>query len=266
MTNDNESKINKGLKIVDEAKELEKNKTYDMAAKKYKEARELFKEIGQSKLYAQCLVAFAMNMIKYYHSVRDIEGLSEDVALFYVDKIEVALNKADLKKIDKYDVLINAYSELGKIFESVNMVYEKNEAYFKKTSLYHKYFWNRVKQKGRNLKSKIRDFSNFFSRLYFHLFCGHGERPLRIFAWIILTNLLFSSIFKLFNLIEFTDPAKPLCFWQSFYFSVVTFTTLGYGDIVPKGPTGQLFISIEVFIGYFMLGTLIAFFYNKMTK
>ena len=43
------------------------------------------------------------------------------------------------------------------------------------------------------------------------------------------------------------------------YFSIVTFTTLGYGDFYPK-PEMRLFTASEALVGYFALAALIALF------
>ena len=48
------------------------------------------------------------------------------------------------------------------------------------------------------------------------------------------------------------------------YFSVVTFTTLGYGDILPISPLGKIMVIAEVSIGYIMLGLLVAIFSQRM--
>lgn len=51
-----------------------------------------------------------------------------------------------------------------------------------------------------------------------------------------------------------------------FYYSVVTMTTLGYGDIVPNSTLGQILVIVEVCIGYMMLGGLISIFANKLAR
>jgi hypothetical protein len=51
-----------------------------------------------------------------------------------------------------------------------------------------------------------------------------------------------------------------------FYYSVVTLTTLGYGDIVPNSTLGQVLVIVEVCIGYMMLGGLMSIFANKMAR
>ncbi len=59
---------------------------------------------------------------------------------------------------------------------------------------------------------------------------------------------------------------EPLTFWNSFYFSVVTFTTLGFGDVVADNATARLLVTLEVIFGYLMLGGLISIFANKLAS
>ena len=50
------------------------------------------------------------------------------------------------------------------------------------------------------------------------------------------------------------------------YYSVVTFTTLGFGDIIPKTNWARLAVGAEVVLGYVMLGGLISIFANKLAR
>jgi hypothetical protein len=61
------------------------------------------------------------------------------------------------------------------------------------------------------------------------------------------------------------QPEQP-SFKTSLYFSVVTFTTLGFGDVTQTGDWGKLVVGIEVVLGYIMLGGLIAIFGNKFIR
>lgn len=74
----------------------------------------------------------------------------------------------------------------------------------------------------------------------------HGHE--QMYSDGLTPNLLVSSAFNWFT------PA---------YFSVVTFTTLGFGDVVPLNFSAQLFVSLEVISGYFMLGGLMTIFAEK---
>jgi hypothetical protein len=51
-----------------------------------------------------------------------------------------------------------------------------------------------------------------------------------------------------------------------YYFSIVTLTTLGFGDVQPFGRTGEIWLAIEVILGYVMLGGLISIFANIFAR
>jgi hypothetical protein len=50
------------------------------------------------------------------------------------------------------------------------------------------------------------------------------------------------------------------------YFSVVTFSTLGFGDIIPCSTAAFVLTGLEVFTGYFMMGGLISIFATKLAR
>ena len=51
-----------------------------------------------------------------------------------------------------------------------------------------------------------------------------------------------------------------------FYYSIVTHTTLGFGDVTPKTLTGQVFVTIKVVFGYVTLGLLISILANRVAR
>ena len=50
------------------------------------------------------------------------------------------------------------------------------------------------------------------------------------------------------------------------YFSIVTFTTLGFGDVVAANTSARILVTLEVMFGYIMLGGLISIFANKLAS
>ncbi len=52
---------------------------------------------------------------------------------------------------------------------------------------------------------------------------------------------------------------------NSIYFSVVTFTTLGYGDISPHG-FARFIAAFEAFMGSFTMALFVVVFVKKMTR
>jgi uncharacterized protein YjbI with pentapeptide repeats len=54
--------------------------------------------------------------------------------------------------------------------------------------------------------------------------------------------------------------------FTAFYYSIVTFTTLGFGDITPVTNCAAALIMGEVILGYIMIGGLISIMANKISK
>lgn len=266
--NGRELNINEGLEIANKAKDLEKNLCYNEAAQKYKEAREFFKKIGEDKLFAKCLAAHAENMIKYYLSIRDIEAYSHNIIDFYIKKIkEIKSLPLKLSKLDIYDISITEFHELEKIFKNNYMNDLRDKVYYEKTKLYHRQFWEKARNQ-KNLWQKSKNILYSILHLFFNIYCGHGALIIRPIGFSLSIVFLFSLFFCCFSLIDYANPTmgNPIGWLQSLYFSVITFTTLGFGDIIPINCIGQALATIEVMLGYLLLGTLIAILIRRITR
>jgi len=55
-------------------------------------------------------------------------------------------------------------------------------------------------------------------------------------------------------------------FLETLYFSIVTFTTLGFGDLAPKPGFFQLFASFEALLGAIFMAMFIFVFARKMIR
>ena len=89
-----------------------------------------------------------------------------------------------------------------------------------------------------------------------------GRSFTRWSLWTVLIMVLFGIAFQ-FVPMDYGDYQTPL---SSFYYSVVTLTTLGYGDVLPAAMSAQVLAMLEVVIGYVMLGGLLSIFANKMAR
>lgn len=76
--------------------------------------------------------------------------------------------------------------------------------------------------------------------------------------------LLFALIYTIFDWL-LTDQFnnKNINFFEFIYFSVVTATTLGYGDIHPIGSIAQIFVVLEVLIAIGTLGLALSAMWQK---
>ena len=93
-------------------------------------------------------------------------------------------------------------------------------------------------------------------------FFGYGEKPLRPLlaglVVVIICALLFWAL-------EGVRPNAPCSLGSCIYFSVVTFTTLGYGDLQPV-PNMRWLSGIEAFLGAALMALFIVTLARKFTR
>lgn len=88
-------------------------------------------------------------------------------------------------------------------------------------------------------------------------------------AWSVGIACVFAGVYRVFlqDAFKVTFAKIPeIGFWDYLYYSVVTFTTLGFGDIVPTRLSARIVVMAEVIAGYVMLGGLISIFANKLAR
>ena len=89
-----------------------------------------------------------------------------------------------------------------------------------------------------------------------------GRSMVRWCLWIVILAFFFGWMYTFVD-IDYGDHRTSI---SSLYFSVVTLTTLGYGDVTPVSISGQVVAMIEVITGYIMLGGLLSIFSNKIAR
>lgn len=80
-----------------------------------------------------------------------------------------------------------------------------------------------------------------------------------LIAAVEVTAMLvsFAAVYQQIGIIDATGAETEVVneFWTSLYYSVVTFTTLGYGDFYPQG-VGRALAGMQALTGYLVLGLL----------
>jgi hypothetical protein len=110
-------------------------------------------------------------------------------------------------------------------------------------------------------KTWIKYKTRYMLSLIEELIWGYGERPIRILLSSVFALLVYGYIYyKLFN---YHCTTQTYSLTDCIYFSVVTFTTLGYGDITPKTDMQKIICGSEALLGALFLGLIVAGFANK---
>ncbi len=89
-----------------------------------------------------------------------------------------------------------------------------------------------------------------------------GRSFLRWGLWTVCLAAVFGVIYTFVEL----DPGAHETALTPLYYSIVTLTTLGYGDVLPASGAAQAVAMVEVILGYVMLGGLLSIFANKMAR
>ncbi|MEE8436436.1 MAG: ion channel [bacterium] len=178
------------------------------------------------------------------------------------------LRAGEAKREGRMDVAIDLYLEAEEIYRYLTKITEQRGHFNQAGHFYHKEKIMRRMQMRR--WSKIWCWSKLVD-----LLCGYGEAVDRVIIFSLLVMLDWAGIFFFLGV---KGPGGPLAFnsgaswgdnlsafFQCAYFSVVTFTTLGYGDITPTGLT-QFFAAAEAFIGAFSMSLFVVVFVRKMIR
>jgi len=123
------------------------------------------------------------------------------------------------------------------------------------------------------LEAKLEDSKKSrWSRFWMFLWgitCGYGSNIWLWIFWSWFIAFIYGLTYWLAgdSLVKIVVnlPGNPGWF-KYFYFSIVTFTTLGFGDVVPVSGLGEFIVATEVILGYVMLGGLISIFTNKLAR
>ena len=89
-----------------------------------------------------------------------------------------------------------------------------------------------------------------------------GRSLTRWTLWSVFIAGVFAGIYTQVDL----DYGAHETWLSPIYYSVVTFTTLGYGDVLPASVAAQVVAMAEVVLGYVALGGLLAILADKLAR
>jgi len=127
-----------------------------------------------------------------------------------------------------------------------------------------------------------KDFKKWIISAFSNLIYGYGEEPRNVVTIGLVIIFIFALLFSFIGIgsPEFIELKGPIIqevpgndieiifkgflqnriikhFFKSLYFSLITFTTLGYGDLRPLEGCGRMFAGIEAFIGAIMMALFV---------
>ena len=119
----------------------------------------------------------------------------------------------------------------------------------------------------RDLLRWLRTCARYANRLFWEKSCGwcvklsvlsRNAVVLTLIAW--WANFSYREAFGLMRNGEVIST-----WWDALYFTAVSLTTLGYGDIVPTTSAGQVWASGQTFFGFFLLALLASTLFRRIS-
>lgn len=120
----------------------------------------------------------------------------------------------------------------------------------------------------RHSENEISTLTYYKSKLwhFFHFVTsGYGLKLYRVLLTLLFVVLTFSVINYIFR-DEFFAQGNICTFFDSVYFTLVTLTTLGYGDITPTTQPGRIVIIIQTVIGISVISLFLSSITSKVVR
>ncbi len=209
-----------------------------------------------------------------------IKGCLRGADMRCADLKNARLREADLREADFTEAVLQS-SDLsmsrveGANFSNADM----RDCRLRLISGYKKAMWigtdlRNVNFAGAYLMRRFASDQNFLkefkeagriSRIVYYLWlitsdCGRSMA--RWCIWIVMLIFFFTWLYSMVGIDYGPHPTSI----SNLYLSVVTLTTLGFGDVIPSSALGQVIVMAEVITGYIMLGGLLSILSNKMAR
>jgi len=148
--------------------------------------------------------------------------------------------------------------DFGEFFYRAAKTGSRNIGQYRQEGDYHRFEMDAIRKQQKWFKRGW----NFIFQKFLH---GYGERPFNVAGFALFIILFFSVMFSVFGIEEQGNPALVHHYWTCLYYSVVTFTTLGYGDFHPIGGT-RILAAAEALMGVFLMALFVVTFARRWRR
>jgi len=187
---------------------------------------------------------------------------------FYGTKLEGArIRGADIFEAHLDEANWGSYiigEEKKKDFYFAENIYRRLKQWYTNAGVYDiagEFFYREMEAKRKSMKWWPQPWHRAWVE-FVSFICGYGERPYRVILWAALVVLGLALIYFAIG-----STWKWWAFWNSLYFSAVSFTALGYGSWLQATNDWIKGIgAFESFVGVFTIALFLITFTRKMRR
>ena len=155
----------------------------------------------------------------------------------------------------KWERARNVYLILKNYFTHEGM-YDVAGEYYHREKIMEGAYYRATKQWRKYLANKL-----------FFLIAGYGERPSHVaICWAVVITLCAGLYYGFNGIVDQDKLDYNPSVLESAYFSIVAFTTLGFGDLVPRPGAFQIVAASEALVGAGLMSIFIFVFARKMIR
>jgi tetratricopeptide (TPR) repeat protein len=251
-------------KLEEKANKLLAEEKYSQAYPLFKKASQLYREKNNLKEATLCATLAASCW-----SIISGEKRFHNAALLYEQAAKDALKCGDFEYASLlYKQAAINYERDRELISLSDCLYNSREAYRRflsyrlfKPSKIHTI--NKTKNK-KGLGSSIKMFFVWLMLSFSCLIWGHGERPSRTLLSCLVIIIGSAVLYSLGYTIKEGIISRPNLS-DALYFSVITFSTVGFGDVTAAGLT-KIVVMIESVCGIFIMPLFIVGFSRKYLR
>ena len=209
-------------------------------------------DLQESKFFFSGFITINLEKAKFHHAhLQDVAFIDCEWPENYIIYEEKEMKDDDVNL---------TFKELETIYRDLKQNMQSHGDYTTAGEFYYREM--EMRRKGTETRKK---------RLWLEIYrglAGYGEKPERTAFSSALTIFTFAFFYGISGCLHYT--VRNPCLYQqikdSIYFSFVTFTTLGLGDIRPLNDLGKLLICCEAIIGAFLIALFVVVFARKMMR
>jgi len=221
------------------------------------------------------------NVFKSKKTISKYKEMESELYIYKHAK-DVYINlKNYFKNVGLYDesaeFFIGEYRVRGKIFKVRGDLF----TYILRERIKHTFqklaFWKHYEEEDISLQEKksanllwdmLMNYFAFLMNRLIYIISSYGESIWKVFYTALLMIFIYAGIYFIKGGIIVQNEAQPIhSFLTSLYFSIVTFTTLGYGDLHPVPSIEmRLLAGSEAFLGAFLLAYFVVVVSRKIMR
>ncbi len=250
---------------------LEEKANKLLSEEKYTEAYPLFKKAGHLYREKNNLkeATLCSTLAASCWSIKSGEKRFHNAAILYERAAADAINCGDFEYASLlYKQAAINYERDRELINLSDCLYRSKEAY-RKYLTYRLFKPNKIHQitKSKGKKGFFSSLKRLFLWLmlgFSYLVWGHGEKPSRTFLACVIIIFISAVSYSLGHSINEGIISRP-SFTDALYFSVITFSTVGFGDVTAVGVT-KVVVMFESLCGIFITPLFIVGFSRKYLR